>query len=152
MPVEQRERAQQRRRREADLPARQYQLHRQTDGERQRNPQRPPTRQTNTASIRNCCNTSPERAPTAMRMPISRVRSVTDTSMMFITPIPPTTSEITATSVRNSCSVRVVFLGGLHQAVHVIGEEVLLAVAQRQQARQLLFRFPCCRSRRGCER
>ena len=29
-------------------------------------------------------------------MPISRVRSVTDTSMMFITPIPPTTSEMPA--------------------------------------------------------
>ena len=31
-------------------------------------------------------------------MPISRVRSVTLTSMMFITPIPPTSSEIAATS------------------------------------------------------
>ena len=29
-------------------------------------------------------------------MPISRVRSVTDTSMMFMMPIPPTTSEIAA--------------------------------------------------------
>ena len=33
---------------------------------------------------------SPCRAPTALRTPISRVRSLTDTSMMFITPIPPT--------------------------------------------------------------
>ena len=32
----------------------------------------------------------------AMRTPISLVRSVTDTSMMFITPMPPTTSEIRA--------------------------------------------------------
>ena len=31
-----------------------------------------------------------------MRTPISPVRSVTETSMMFITPMPPTTSEITA--------------------------------------------------------
>ena len=31
-------------------------------------------------------------------MPISRVRSVTDTSMMFITPMPPTSSEIAATA------------------------------------------------------
>ena len=30
----------------------------------------------------------------ALRTPISRVRSVTDTSMMFITPMPPTSSEI----------------------------------------------------------
>ena len=29
-----------------------------------------------------------------MRRPISRVRSVTDTSMMFMMPTPPTTSEI----------------------------------------------------------
>ena len=38
------------------------------------------------------------RAPIALRTPISRVRSVTDTSMMFITPMPPTirpTDEIT---------------------------------------------------------
>ena len=56
----------------------------------------PPTRQIITASIRNCCRMSLWRAPTAMRTPISRVRSVTDTSMMFITPMPPTSSEISA--------------------------------------------------------
>ena len=48
------------------------------------------------------------RAPTAMRTPISRVRSVTDTSMMFITPMPPTTSEITAMAEISSVSVCVV--------------------------------------------
>ncbi len=36
-------------------------------------------------------------APTAMRRPISRVRSVTETSMMFMMPTPPTTSEMAAT-------------------------------------------------------
>ena len=35
-------------------------------------------------------------APKALRVPISRVRSVTDTSMMFITPMPPTSSEMPA--------------------------------------------------------
>ena len=40
----------------------------------------------------------PRRAPIALRMPISRVRSVTVTSMMFMTPIPPTSSEIAATA------------------------------------------------------
>ena len=35
-------------------------------------------------------------APTAMRTPIPRVRSVTVTSMMFMMPIPPTSSETTA--------------------------------------------------------
>ena len=34
-------------------------------------------------------------APSALRTPISRVRSVTETSMMFMMPIPPT-SRLTA--------------------------------------------------------
>ena len=36
-----------------------------------------------------------------MRMPISRVRSVTDTSMMFMMPIPPTISETLAIDASN---------------------------------------------------
>ena len=32
----------------------------------------------------------------ALRMPISRVRSRTETSMMFMIPMPPTSSEIEA--------------------------------------------------------
>ena len=59
-------------------------------------PNKPPMRQISTASIKNCCKILLCRAPMAMRMPISRVRSVTDTSMIFITPMPPTTSEISA--------------------------------------------------------
>ena len=39
---------------------------------------------------------SRRRAPTAIRRPISRVRSVTDTSMMFMIPMPPTSSETEA--------------------------------------------------------
>ncbi|MNI29345.1 hypothetical protein D3C73_831600 [compost metagenome] len=48
------------------------------------------------------------RAPTAIRTPISRVRSVTDTSMMFMTPMPPTISEINAISDTSSVIVAVV--------------------------------------------
>ena len=44
-----------------------------------------------------------------MRMPISRVRSVTETSMMFITPMPPTIREMTAMEAINSVNVEVVF-------------------------------------------
>ena len=40
--------------------------------------------------------TSRPRAPIAMRRPISRVRSVTDTSMMFMIPMPPTISDTPA--------------------------------------------------------
>ena len=50
-------------------------------------------------SIRNCRITSRGRAPSALRIPISRVRSVTDTSMMFIITMPPTISEIDAITI-----------------------------------------------------
>ncbi len=45
------------------------------------------------------------RAPIALRMPISRVRSRTETSMMFMIPIPPTSSEIEAMPPRRSARV-----------------------------------------------
>ena len=48
------------------------------------------------ASTRNWARMSRPRAPMALRMPISRVRSRTDTSMMFMMPMPPTTSEMDA--------------------------------------------------------
>ena len=60
-------------------------------------PMTPPIAVTITASIKNCVRMSFWRAPTAFRIPISFVRSVTETSIMFITTIPPTTSEIAAT-------------------------------------------------------
>ena len=50
---------------------------------------------------------TPGVAPSAFRRPISRTRSVTDTSMMFITPMPPTNREIPATPPRRT--VRVLF-------------------------------------------
>ena len=43
-------------------------------------------------------------------MPISRVRSVTVTSMMFITPIPPTSSEIAAMAASNVVNTLLVLL------------------------------------------
>ena len=56
----------------------------------------PPIRLITIASTRNCSSTSRRRAPTARRRPISLVRSVTDTSMMFMMPMPPTISEMAA--------------------------------------------------------
>ena len=47
-------------------------------------------------------------APSALRRPISPTRSVTDTSMMFMTPIPPTRRETPATPARSSVSVALV--------------------------------------------
>ena len=46
------------------------------------------------------------RAPTARRIPISRVLSVTDTSMMFMIPIPPTRRDTAATLASRAPSVR----------------------------------------------
>ena len=40
-------------------------------------------------------------APSALRTPISRVRSVTETSMMFMMPMPPTT-RLTAAMLASS--------------------------------------------------
>ena len=56
----------------------------------------PPEALSNTVSTRNCITMSRRRAPSARRMPISRVRSVTLASMMFMIPIPPTNSEMAA--------------------------------------------------------
>ena len=60
-------------------------------------PARPPRADRLTASSRNWRRMSRVRAPTAMRRPISRVRSVTETSMMFMIPIPPTSRLTEAT-------------------------------------------------------
>ena len=47
-----------------------------------------------TASTRNCRLMSRRLAPIALRSPISRVRSVTVVSIMFMIPMPPTTREM----------------------------------------------------------
>ena len=51
------------------------------------------------ASIKNCTRMSPRVAPNAFRTPISRVRSVTETIMIAITPIPPTSSATEASTI-----------------------------------------------------
>lgn len=59
-------------------------------------------------STKNCRRMSPGVAPMALRSPISRVRSVTETSMMFMMPIPPTNREIPAMTSRRRESVLLV--------------------------------------------
>ena len=59
-------------------------------------PMRPPTMPSTIDSIMNCIMMFWNVAPSALRMPISRVRSVTDTIMMFMIPMPPTSSEMLA--------------------------------------------------------
>src|SRR5437660_1173508 len=55
-------------------------------------PIRPPKRHNTSASTRNWNMMLNRVAPNALRTPISRVRSVTDTSMMFMIPMPPTST------------------------------------------------------------
>ena len=59
-------------------------------------PTTPPSAVSVIASVRNWREMSRRSAPSALRRPISFVRSVTETSMMFITPTPPTTRAIAA--------------------------------------------------------
>ena len=73
-------------------------------------PAAPPMRLTSSASIRNCRRMSDLRAPSAFLMPISRVRSVTDTSITFITPMPATTSEMLAMPTSMSVMVWLISL------------------------------------------
>jgi hypothetical protein len=67
----------------------------------------PPSAASTTASIRNCSSTSRSSAPMARRRPISRVRSVTLTSMMFMMPMPPT-SRLTAATAPSSMVITLV--------------------------------------------
>ena len=65
-------------------------------------PMMPPRRLMMTDSNRNWNMMSRPRAPIAMRRPISLVRSVTETYMMFMIPMPPTNKLIPAMMVSTS--------------------------------------------------
>src|SRR5438874_1890216 len=69
----------------------------------------PPAPVSTMASVRNCQMMSRFRAPMAMRTPISRVRCVTDISMMFITPTPPTSRPIELTTEINRATEAVIW-------------------------------------------
>ena len=71
-------------------------------------PRSPPVTDISTDSMRNCNEMTGPVAPTAIRSPISFVRSVTLTSMMFIIPIPATSSEKAAATTRMIVTVSIV--------------------------------------------
>ena len=90
--------------------------------------------------MRNWARMSRDRAPTALRMPISRVRSRTETSMMFMIPIPPTISEIEAIPPSSSVERPGDRVRGLEQLGLVEDREVVVggrgeAVALAEQSR-----------------
>ncbi|MEI6673268.1 MAG: hypothetical protein WCL02_08400 [bacterium] len=63
-----------------------------------------------TDSVRNCKRISFLCAPIALRIPISFILSVTETNIIFITPIPPTKSEIAAIHARSAVNIQVILL------------------------------------------
>ena len=67
----------------------------------------------------------------ALRMPISRVRSVTDTSMIFIMPMPPTKREMAAMAPKKMVMVPVVSCIVLISAVKLRTEKSFSAVAAK---------------------
>ena len=62
-------------------------------------PMSPPRLVSTAASVKNCIRIRRFLAPMAFFRPISPVRSVTDTSMMFMTPMPPTRREMLAIQI-----------------------------------------------------
>jgi hypothetical protein len=68
----------------------------------------PPISVKRTDSTRNCSMISRFFAPIAFRIQISLVRSETVTRRIFMTPIPPTISEISAIPQRKSFKVVVI--------------------------------------------
>ena len=62
-------------------------------------PMTPPNIDSTTDSVSICDMISDRRAPSAFLSPISRVRSVTTISMMFMITMPPTTSERPTTPI-----------------------------------------------------
>ena len=60
----------------------------------------PPSIESVTDSVSTCQTMSRRRAPSAFLSPISRVRSLTTMSMMFMMTMPPTTSDSATTPTR----------------------------------------------------
>ena len=78
-------------------------------------PKTPPSAEVVAASTTNCARMVRSFAPSALRMPISRVRSVTDTSMMFMMPMPPTSSEMLAMPVSTTMTMLIIlFISSSH--------------------------------------
>ena len=108
-------------------------------------PSRPPIEVRKTASIRNCQRISRRRAPSALRTPISRVRSVTEIIMIAITPMPPTISaidEMTTSAEERGLADLVPDLehGVLGREVEVVRRIELQVVADAQDRLDLLHR------------
>ena len=80
-------------------------------------PPRAPSPLITPASIKNCARIVSRRAPTTFLTPISRVRSVTDTSITFMMPIPLTSNAMNATARSVSVSTAEIFWAAARRPV-----------------------------------
>ena len=86
----------------------------------------PPDTESASDSAKNCARIFRGFAPTAMRRPISRVRSVTLTSMMFMIPMPPTSSETAAIAARSSVRALVACVTVLAMSAQIANVEIIV--------------------------
>ena len=94
----------------------------------------PPVTLITTASMRNCIIIWLDFAPIDIRRPISLVRSVTDTYIMFMMPTPPTISEMNA--IAASSRVRVFITWSIVSRISSIDMTLKLFLASPL--------MPCC--------
>ena len=92
-------------------------------------------------------------APMALRTPISRVRSVTETSMMFMTPTPPTSRPTLETANMKMTRPAVICAQKARMRIGAEDGEVVVlldadATALAQQRPHLFGRRWICSSRR----
>ena len=93
-------------------------------------PMAPPTTAITVDSTRNCSRMSRLFAPSDLRMPISRVRSVTDASITFMITTPPMTRKIETSPTMPEASVPGKILPQAHQAVAGQDAEIVIVVGR----------------------
>jgi len=92
-------------------------------------PKTPPIKERKADSAKNWAITAVVLAPIDLRIPISLVLSVTETSIMFIIPMPPTTRDTIATSIIKYLAFLII-LPNISARPSVILEDIALLPAR----------------------
>ena len=102
-----------------------------------------------TASTRNCQRIVPRVAPSALRTPISRVRSVTEIIMIATTPTPPTSRPIADSTIMTRKNIAEDLVVHLEQLVLRDDREVVVRARAQPvpRAHRRDRRRPCASSR-----